>query len=64
MSFSSSFTYSSTLGFILDRKILALSMAGVLKNLAPVFLGKLMFNYIAVTVKLTFKTILQKVMVS
>ena len=39
-------------------------MAGVLKNLAPVLWGKLMFNYIVVTVKLKFKTISQKAMVS
>ena len=44
------------------------SMAGVLKNLAPVLWGKLMFNYIVVTapvtVKLKFKTISQKAMIS
>ena len=34
MSFSSSFTYSSTLGFIHDPKILALGMAEVVKNVA------------------------------
>ena len=40
------------------------SMVGVLKNLAPVLWGKLMFNYIEVTVKLKFKTISQKAMIS
>ena len=65
MSFSSCFAYLSTLGFIHDRKMLALSIVGVLKNLAPVLRGKLMFiNDIVVTVKLKFKTISQKAMVS
>ena len=36
----------------------------VLKNLGPVLWGKPMFNYIVVTVKLKFKTISQKAMVS
>ena len=40
------------------------SLAGVLKNLAPVLWGKLMFNYIVVTVKLKVKTISQKAMIS
>ena len=40
-------------------------MVGVLKNLAPVLRGKLMFNDIVVyTVKLKYKTISQKAMVS
>ena len=41
LSFSSSFTYSSTLGFIHDLKTLAGGMAEVVKNLARVLWGKL-----------------------
>ena len=55
MSFNSSFTYSSTLGFIHDLEILARGIAEVVKNLARVLWGKLKTIFKQLTLSLNLR---------